>query len=178
MGLAAQSHCQWPDACELGLGDSVCGLLGASQGPSRVEPKAEGPLEGGAGGCWRPPTRCGHPGAGCAVLAQLWGLRMACQAAGTEGRPCPRHSAPGASPGHSPPNTHSPQAPWPPPGAQEPAPRPPRQLLSSPPLGRHPGLWVTGGVRRSLTPEHHGSDAETSPSNLAQLRSYIKKWGF
>ena len=85
----------------------------------------------------------------------------------------------GASPGHSPPNTHSPQAPRPPPGTREPAPRPPRQQLSSLPLGRYPGLWVTGGVRwRSLTPERHRFNAKTSPSKSAQLRSYIKKWGF
>ena len=34
------------------------------------------------------------PWAGCAALAQLWGLRMACQAAGTDGPTCPRHSRP------------------------------------------------------------------------------------
>lgn len=142
--------------------------------------RAKGPLEGGAGGCWRPPRRCGHPGAGCTELAQLWGLRMACQGAETDGRPCPRHSRPREPAQATVLQTHTARRPrGRPRGAQEPAPRPPRQLLSSPPLGRHPGLWVTGGVRwRSLTPEHHGSDAETSPSNSAQLRSYIKKWGF
>ena len=94
MGLAAQIHCQRPGLQEAGPRRRRVRPAGSfRQRPSRVEPVPRGTW-GGAGSRWRPPRCCGHPGASCAALAQLWALRMACQAAGTDGPPCPRHSRP------------------------------------------------------------------------------------
>lgn len=175
MGLAAQSHCQWPGRLrEAGPpGDSVCGLLGASSAPPGWNPCRGAPGEEQAAGFyalrapWGRVARC-WPSSG--AYGCMW---PGCRDRGTPpGTPVPGAQATVLQ-------THTARSPAGRPGHTGTCPTAPRQLLSSPPLGRHPGLWVTGGVRwRSLTPEHHGSDAETSPSNPAQLRSYIKKWGF
>lgn len=95
MGLAAQIHRQRARRfAGSGAEETACAACRElPSAPLRGATRAEGHL--GRGG---QPLEVSQvlraPWAGCAALAQLWGLRMACQAAGTDGPPCPRHSRP------------------------------------------------------------------------------------
>lgn len=185
MGLAAQIHRQRPGGLrEVGPRRRRVRPAGSfRQRPSGVQPVPRGTW-GGAGSRWRSPRCCGHPGQAVRhwLSSGAYGWRARLQA--QTGPPAPGTLGPGSQPRPQSSKHTQPIGPAAAPGRtgtcpRPPAPRPPRQRLSSPPLGRRPGLWVTGGVRwRSLTPEHHRFNAKTSPSQSAQLRSYIKKWGF
>lgn len=145
--------------------DSLCCLLGASvsaaPGP-RSGNRVEGPGEGAAG--WRLPRRRGSPGAAPAAPSWARGLPMACAAAFRKGHrqalsvPCATQ-APGRAASDGLPSNLTQQRLRPLSAGLPPARVPAPGLLVTGlllSLGRHPRLWVTGGIlSRSLTPEHH-----------------------
>lgn len=146
------------DVCgKLGLGDSVYGLLGASVSV----PPGWNPRRGAPGGRSRRLLEASQ------ALRAPWGrLHGAGPALGpTDGLPGCRDrrtplpqalSAPGASPGHSPPNTHSPQAPRPPPGRTGTCPTAPSSAALLPTTGPAPGAlgdrWRAVEVINSRAP--------------------------